>query len=101
MILVKTTDEFDRWFFHLRDKLAVAHIRARIDRLATGNFGDCSAVGKGVSQLRIHSGPGYRLYFTMHGATMVVLLAGGDKSTQIQDIKIAQQLAKSLTGNSP
>ena len=96
MITVLTTDTFDMWFASLKDKRAATRIQARIDRAEDGNFGDCSPVGEGVSEMRIHYGPGYRVYFVQRGIEMVILLAGGDKSTQSKDIKTAQQLAGKL-----
>jgi putative addiction module killer protein len=77
----------------LRDFRARAKIAARIDRLALGNAGDVEAVGEAVSELRIHYGPGYRVYFTRQSLTLIVLLCGGDKSTQTKDIKTAKALA--------
>ena len=82
---------FDEWYEALTDKKARARIRARINQLRLGNFGDFRSVGKGVFELRIHFGPGYRVYFGQDGATLVVLLCGGDKSSQKQDIKKAQK----------
>ena len=77
----------------LRDDRAKAKIAARIDRMASGNQGDVEAVGAGVSELRIDYGPGYRVYFTRRGLTLILLLCGGDKSTQAKDIRIAKALA--------
>ena len=74
----------------------MARILVRVERLATGNPGDVRAVGKGISELRIDYGPGYRVYFTKHGQEMVILLAGGDKRTQAKDIKTALNLAQNL-----
>jgi putative addiction module killer protein len=76
--------------------VAAARISARIDRLATGNLGDVEPVGMGVSELRIHYGPGYRVYFTRQGKAIVLLLCGGDKSTQKQDIEQAIAMAQEL-----
>ena len=81
---------------NLRDRRARAKIAARIDRLAFGNPGDVEPVGEGVSELRIHSGPGYRVYFAQRGETLIVLLCGGDKLTQSRDIKAAKMLAANL-----
>lgn len=92
MISIQTTDTFDAWFASLKDKQAVA----RIDRAEDGNFGDCSPVGEGVSEMRIHYGPGYRVYFVQRGTELVILLAGGNKSAQSKDIKTALQLAGEL-----
>ena len=77
---------FEEWMRTLRDKGNKARIFSRIDRLRLGNFGDCKAVGEGVFELRIHVGPGFRLYFGMVGAEVVLLLCGGDKSSQPRDI---------------
>jgi putative addiction module killer protein len=96
MIEVQRTDVFVRWFDGLRDNKAIARISNRIDRLTLGNPGDVKSVGGGVSELRIDHGPGYRLYFTKHGKTVVILLCGGDKSTQAEDIKLAIEMAKEL-----
>lgn len=93
---IQSTDVFDAWFVGLRDRQARARIQARIDRAEDGNFGDCKPVGEGVSEMRIHHGAGYRLYFTMIGLEVVILLAGGNKSTQAADIKIALKLARNL-----
>lgn len=96
MKIIHTTDVFSEWFAGLRDKQAARRIQARIDRAEDGNFGDCEPVGEGVSEMRIHYGPGYRVYFTQRGMEIVILLAGGDKSTQPKDIKTAQELARQL-----
>ena len=93
---IYTTDVFDRWFISLRDRQAKARIQARIDRAEMGNFGDCAPVGEGVSEMRIHYGPGYRVYFVQRGIEVVILLAGGDKSTQRKDIQTAIALARDL-----
>ena len=90
---VLTTEVFDAWFFGLSDVRAKARITARIRRAEEGNLGDCAPVGEGVSEMRIHYGPGYRVYFAQRGLELVILLAGGDKSTQGKDIKIALGLA--------
>lgn len=82
---------FEEWFVKLRDKSAQARIAARIDRLRFGNFGDCKSVGAGVFELRIHIGPGYRVYFGLVGSEVVLLLGGGDKSTQHKNIATAQK----------
>ena len=96
MIDMKKTDIFVQWLDELRDIRARARIQARIERLAAGNPGDVKPVGDGVSELRIDYGPGYRVYFTRRGNEVLILLAGGDKSTQDTDIKIAQGLARNL-----
>lgn len=93
---IYTTEVFDAWFEALRDKQVARRIQARIDRLEDGNFGDCQSVGEGISEMRIHYGPGYRVYLAQRGAEIVILLAGGDKATQNKDIKTALGLAKQL-----
>jgi putative addiction module killer protein len=96
MIDMKKTDVFAQWLDELRDIRARARVQARIERLAAGNPGDVKPVGEGVSEMRIDYGPGYRVYFTRRGNEVVILLAGGDKSTQDTDIKTAQGLAHNL-----
>jgi putative addiction module killer protein len=93
---VRQTEIFSRWLGGLADSRARAKIAARIDRLAHGNPGDVESVGEGVSELRIHFGPGYRVYFASRGRTSVILLCGGDKSSQVSDIKAAKRLARNL-----
>lgn len=93
MKVIYSTEVFDTWFSLLRDRQAKLRIQARIDRAELGNFGDCESVGEGVSEMRIHVGPGYRVYFIERGMEIVILLAGGDKSTQTKDIKNALKLA--------
>jgi len=96
MIEVQKTDTFANWIDSLRDQRAVAAILRRIARMERGLFGDVEPVGEGVSELRIDQGPGYRVYFIKTGKTVVVLLCGGDKSTQKKDIKAAKALARNL-----
>ena len=96
MLEVYTTEEFDSWFNRLRDREARARIQARIDRIELGNFGDVQPVGESVSELRIFYGPGYRVYFTKQSSVVVVLLVGGDKSSQSKDIERAKKLARGL-----
>jgi putative addiction module killer protein len=96
MVEIRQTEIYFQWFVGLRDRRARARINARIRRLSLGNFGDVKPVGEGVSELRIDYGPGYRVYFTQRGQVLVVLLAGGDKSTQDKDIKKALKLAREL-----
>lgn len=84
------------WLDGLSDIRARARIQVRVERLAAGNTGDVKPVGEGISELRINYGPGYRVYFTKRGRKVIVLLAGGDKSTQATDIKIALRLARNL-----
>ncbi len=95
MIEVIQSETFARWLGKLKDRAAVMRINARIRRLTeTGNFGDAKPLREGVSEMRIDYGPGYRLYFIQSGPVLVVLLAGGDKSTQDADIKRAIEIAK-------
>lgn len=96
MIEIRTTNDFDRWFSRLKDKRAKAKITLRIDRLSLGNPGDVEPVGEGVSEMRIHEGKGYRVYFVSRRDVLVILLCGGDKKTQSRDIKHAKDLAKDL-----
>ena len=96
MIEIRQTQSFVEWLYSLRDLRGRARILARIERLALGNPGDSSGVGGGVSELRIHSGPGYRVYYTYRGSTLIILLAGGDKSTQKVDIQLAIRTASQL-----
>jgi putative addiction module killer protein len=94
MITIKQSALFLKWQKKLRDNKAKALIAARIFRLANGLAGDAEPVGEGISELRIHSGPGYRVYYKQHGNEIIILLCGGDKSTQSSDIKMAKKLAK-------
>jgi putative addiction module killer protein len=96
MIEVRKTDEFDDSLLALNDHKAVAKIVARIERLALGNPGDVKPVGEGVSEMRIPYGPGYRVYYKQTGRELVLLLCGGDKSTQAKDIKRAKEIAAEL-----
>ena len=90
------TEEFDTWLANLKDKIGRARITLRIRSAEHGNFGDCESVGEGVSEMRIHVGPGYRAYFTRRAEVVYLLLLGGDKSTQKRDIKRAIELARAL-----
>lgn len=96
MIEIRQTGRFSHWFTGLRDSGAQRRIQVRIDRLGIGNAGDVKAVGGGVSELRIDYGPGYRVYFTRRGTALVILLGGGDKRTQQQDIAQAISTARDL-----
>lgn len=98
MVEVIRSATFDRWLMGLRDRRAVARIAARLDLLASGNSGDAEPVGEGVSKLRIHYGPGYRVYFLQRGPVLIVLLCGGDKSSQERDITQAKALAAEWKG---
>ena len=86
------TDTFRKWRMRLKDERVRALIASRLDRLAFGNAGDVRSVGEGISELRIDYGPGYRIYFKKRGHTIIILLCGGDKSTQTKDIKTAKRL---------
>jgi putative addiction module killer protein len=97
MIEIRKTDRFARWIDHLGDVLGRARILARIERLAGGNPGDLKRLREGVSEMRINFGPGYRVYFKKRGRELIILLAGGDKSTQARDIEAALRLARNLT----
>ncbi len=97
MLDLRETDEFTDWLLALRDKQAKARIQVRIDRLAHGNPGDVVPVGEGVSEMRIHYGPGYRVYYVQRGSRYILLLAGGDKSTQAGDIAEAKRLSAAYT----
>ena len=96
MLEVRKTEAFARWIDGLRDVRARARVQVRIERLASGNPGDVQPFGEGVSEMRIDYGPGYRVYFKRIGRATVILLAGGDKSTQSADIKNALRLAGNL-----
>jgi putative addiction module killer protein len=96
LIEVRQTDRFRAWLAGLRDERARARILKRLERAAGGNLGDVAPVGEGVSEMRIFYGPGYRVYFVQRGAELIVLLCGGDKSTQGADIEEAKALAREL-----
>lgn len=96
MRTVLTTETFDTWLSDLGDGQGRARIQARIDRAAAGNLGTCAPVGEGVSEMKIDFGPGYRVYFVQRGLELIILLAGGDKSTQAKDIALAKELARQL-----
>ncbi len=93
MYIIEKTDEFDKWFRKQKDIRAKAKILFRIQRIEQiGNFGDCEPVGEGISELRIHYAKGYRVYLKEYGEKIVLLLIGGDKSTQQKDIVKAKQI---------
>ena len=96
MLEVRQTQQFRTWLRRLKDSNAVARIVARIRRMEQGNFGDIRSVGSGVMELRVDYGPGYRVYYVNCGAEIVILLCGGDKRTQQQDIRRAHDLARDL-----
>ncbi len=96
MIEIRKTGIFTKWFDGLKDRRAKARIQARIDRVEMGNFGDVAPVGEGIRELRIFYGPGYRVYFIQRGPAVVILLSGGDKSTQVSDIARAKEIATQI-----
>lgn len=94
MLELKQTETFRKWRTRLKDDRARALIASRLDRLAFGHAGDVEPVGQGIIELRIHYGPGYRIYFQKRKDTIIILLCGGDKSSQARDIKTAKRLAE-------
>ena len=90
------TAEFSLWLTSVRDKVALARIAQSLDAMVVGHFGDCQPVGEGISEMRIHAGAGYRIYFTRRGSVVYLLLKGGTKSSQQRDIKRAKQMLKLL-----
>lgn len=101
MIEIIQSDVFADWLVKLKDRRARARVYARLDRMAEGNFGDVEPIGEGLSEARIHYGPGYRLYFMQRGQALVVLLCGGDKATQPRDIQRAKVIADVWKGEYP
>ncbi len=98
MATLVQSEEFATWLAAFRDNAGKAHILDRLNRETFGNFGDCDAVGEGVSEMRIHHGPGYRVYFMRQGPVVYLLLCGGDKKSQRRDIAKAKRMAKELKG---
>ncbi len=96
MVEIRETAVFAAWLERLRDATTKARIAVRVRRLAFGNAGDVKPIGGGVSELRIHHGPGFRVYFVQRGTVLIVLLCGGDKRTQSRDIETAKTLARQL-----
>lgn len=96
MIEIRKTEAFAKWLDEIRDVRARARVLVRIERLSAGNPGDFKPVSEGVSELRIDYGPGYRVYYKKQGRKVIILLAGGDKTSQARDIKTALRLAKNL-----
>ncbi|QRK86233.1 type II toxin-antitoxin system RelE/ParE family toxin [Pseudomonas granadensis] len=94
--LIQQTATFQAWHRSIRDLQAKVAIARRIDRASTGNLGDTKSVGDGVSEMRLDIGPGYRVYFTIRNGAVIILLAGGDKSSQSADIRRAQKMAKEV-----
>jgi len=96
MFEVLTTEEFDRWLSDLADERARTKIASRVARLRFGNAGDAKPVGEGLSEMRVHHGPGYRIYYKQTNKTIIVMLCGGDKSTQEKDVRRAKKMAAEL-----
>ena len=96
MFTIKRTPQFDRWFDSLRDRTTQRRLDMRLRKATLGNFGDIKPVGDGVVEMREHFGPGWRMYYVQRGEVLIVMLGGGDKSTQAADIAKAQELAVSL-----
>lgn len=96
MFVVRQTQEFQNWLDALKDLRAQVRIAARLRLAEAGNLGDWKTVGEDVSEMRVDFGPGYRLYFTRRGSVLIVMIAGGDKSTQARDIRRAQRILKNL-----
>ena len=94
MFEIRRSAVFEAWLRGLKDRTATAIVARRIRRIAMGNLGDVKSLGDGISEVRIHHGPGYRVYFTRRGNTVIVLLCGGDKGSQSRDIDLAKALAK-------
>ena len=99
MYQLRQTETFAKWLRGLRDRKAQARILARLDAAKLGNLGDCKAVGAGVREMRIHVGPGYRLYFVERKSQIVILLCGGSKSSQRSDIAKAKRIAAEIEGD--
>lgn len=96
MPAIRETEQFSSWLNALRDAVAKAKVLVRVERLAKGNAGDVKPVGEGISELRIHHGAGYRVYFTQRGEELILLLCGGDKDSQDKDIAAAKKIASEL-----
>jgi len=96
MLEIRQTERFAQWHQRLKDRTARLAIAKRIDRLAAGHFGDVRSVGEGVRELRLHLGPGYRVYFIERGGEIIILLCGGDKRSQDRDIEAAKAMAREL-----
>jgi putative addiction module killer protein len=95
---LQQTDVFEKWLAGLDDRRAKARVLARLDAVRLGNLGDCKAIGGALRELRVHTGPGYRLYFTQRQKVVILLLCGGSKSTQARDIERAKRLLKDIEG---
>ena len=101
MFTILRSGEFDAWLSALADAKGKARIVARVRSAEFGNFGDCESVGEGVSEMRVHVGPGYRVYFMRRERTVYLLLNGGDKSTQSKDVARAKTMARAIRENEP
>lgn len=97
MIDFEQSHQFSNWLDSIRDTLGKARLLARLRAAEHGNFGDCESVGGAVYEMRVHYGPGYRMYFTRKNNVIYLLLAGGDKSTQKRDIRRAQLMARDIS----
>jgi putative addiction module killer protein len=98
MLEIRQTERFQRWLMRLKDRTARNAIASRIDRLGAGHFGDVRSVGDAVKELRLHIGPGYRLYFVEQAGRVIILLCGGTKKEQQRDIESAKAMARKLKG---
>jgi putative addiction module killer protein len=96
MLIIKRLPEFDAWFEGLRDRTTSIRLAVRLDKAQRGILGDVKPVGDGVFEMREFFGPGWRMYYVQHGAVLIVMLGGGDKSSQVRDIAAAQKLSASL-----
>jgi putative addiction module killer protein len=96
MYIIKQTNIFSKWLFKLKDTEGKVAVLRRVERMKLGNFGDHKSVGNSISELRIPTGPGYRVYYTLRDDEIIVLLVGGDKSSQSDDIKKANEILKEL-----
>ncbi|MBC3833207.1 type II toxin-antitoxin system RelE/ParE family toxin [Undibacterium amnicola] len=96
MMILQQTATFKKWRSQVKDARALGLIASRLDRLSFGHMGDVKPIGEGISELRIHYGSGYRIYFKRRGNAIIILLCGGDKSTQTKDIRAAKRLAREL-----
>ncbi len=95
-IIIEKTDVFQKWLDGLRDQKGRARILNRVVAAESGNFGDCAALGNGISEMRVHFGPGYRVYYAQRGEVLYLLLAGGDKASQKRDVKRAKSIWKEV-----
>ena len=96
---IKTTSQFDKWFARLKDRTTKIRVLARLARVEVGNFGDTEQLSKNLAELRFHFGKGIRVYYTIQNKQVVLLLKGGDKSTQSKDIQQAQKITDELENN--